>query len=56
MAGLPESPLQNIVLENVSGIGKFGLKAYNIEGLTLTNVSVMSRLDEDYQFHNTRQV
>ncbi|AIQ57019.1 glycosyl hydrolase family 28 protein [Paenibacillus borealis] len=56
MAGLPESPLQNIVLENVSAIGRYGLKAYNIEGLALRNVSVMSRMDEDYQFHNTRQV
>lgn len=52
MAGLPENPLQNIVLENVSAMGKYGLKAYNIEGLTLKNVSVISRQDEHYLFQN----
>ena len=55
MAGLPESPLQNIVLENVSAIGKYGLKAYNIDALILKNVSVVSRLDEPYHFHNAKQ-
>lgn len=54
MAGLPEQPLQNIVLENVSAIGKYGLKAYNIEGLTMNTVSVLSRLDEPYRFHNAK--
>ncbi|AIQ45845.1 hypothetical protein R70723_08115 [Paenibacillus sp. FSL R7-0273] len=54
MAGLPEQPLQNIVLENISAIGKYGLKAYNIEGMTINNVSVLSRLDEPYQFHNAK--
>ncbi|AIQ51483.1 glycosyl hydrolase family 28 protein [Paenibacillus sp. FSL R7-0331] len=52
MAGLPEQPLQNIVLENISAIGKYGLKAYNIEGLAMNKVSVLSRLDEPYQFRN----
>ncbi|UQZ32689.1 hypothetical protein C2I18_03415 [Paenibacillus sp. PK3_47] len=52
MAGLPESPLQNIVLENVAAIGKYGLKAYNITGLSMNNVSVVSREDEHYKFLN----
>jgi exo-poly-alpha-galacturonosidase len=52
LAGLPESPLQNIKLENVNAIGRYGLKAYNIVGLELTNVSVESREDEKYVFNN----
>ena len=52
LAGLPESPLQNIYLENVNAIGKYGLKACNIEGFVMKNVSVISRQDEDYQFHH----
>lgn len=51
MAGLPESPLQNIRLENVNAVGKYGMKAYNIEGFVMKNVAVSSRLDEDYKFH-----
>ncbi|WP_426452539.1 glycosyl hydrolase family 28 protein [Paenibacillus sp. S-38] len=52
MAGLPESPLQNITLENVNALGKYGLKAYNIKGLVMKNVTVTSREDQDVQFHN----
>lgn len=49
MAGLPESPLQNIKLENVNAIGKYGCKANNIRGLVLNNVNVISR-DGDEKF------
>ena len=52
LAGLPESPLQNIHFENVNAIGKYGMKAYNIEGFVMKNVAVSSRLDEDYKFHH----
>ncbi|PWW07276.1 hypothetical protein DFQ01_102168 [Paenibacillus cellulosilyticus] len=51
IAGLPESMIENVRLENVSAIGKYGLKAYNIKSLEMINVSVTSREDEDYQFH-----
>lgn len=52
LTGLPESPLQNIKLENVNAIGKYGLKANNIKGLVMDNVSVVSREDENYMFNN----
>ncbi|MBP1967652.1 hypothetical protein J2Z65_006924 [Paenibacillus aceris] len=40
--------VQNIHLEYVNAIGKYGLKAYNVEGFVMNNVSFVSRLDEDY--------
>jgi len=52
MAGLPESPLQNIRLENVSAIGKTGLKAYNIDGLILKNVHITAREGDAMLLHN----
>jgi exo-poly-alpha-galacturonosidase len=52
IAGLPESPLLNIHLENINAIGKYGLKASNVNGLVLKNVSVASREDNEYHFHN----
>ncbi|NOU62862.1 glycoside hydrolase family 28 protein [Paenibacillus sp. LMG 31461] len=52
LAGLPESPLQNIYLENVTAIGKYGLKAYNVQGFVMKNVLVNSRNDEAYMFHS----
>ncbi|MFV0343003.1 MAG: glycosyl hydrolase family 28 protein [Anaerocolumna sp.] len=52
LTGLPESPLKNIRLENVNAVGKYGLKANNIRGLILDNVSVVSREDENYMFSN----
>jgi exo-poly-alpha-galacturonosidase len=54
LTGLPESPLQNIKLENINAIGKYGLKANNIKGLVLDNVSVDSREDEKYEFNNVK--
>jgi exo-poly-alpha-galacturonosidase len=54
LAGLLESPLQNIRLENVNAIGKYGLKANNIRGLVLDNVSVESREDENYVLNNVK--
>lgn len=52
LTGLPESPLINIRLENINAIGKYGLKANNIEGFIRKNVSVTSREDEDIVLHN----
>jgi len=40
LAGLAESRLENIWLKNVKAKGRYGMKAYNIDGLTLDNVSV----------------
>lgn len=52
MVGLPENRLKDIRLENIKGVGKYGLKAMNIEGLKLNNVVVTSREDENYLYHN----
>lgn len=43
LTGLPESPLENIRLENVTAIGEHGLIASNIRGLVMDNVSVDAR-------------
>ena len=40
LCGLPEKHLNGIVLENVAAIGKYGMKAYNVDGLTQKNVAV----------------
>jgi exo-poly-alpha-galacturonosidase len=52
LTGLPESPLENIQMENVDAIGKYGFKANNIKGLVLKNVSVASHEDEKFVFNN----
>jgi polygalacturonase len=52
MAGLPENCLNEIRLENINAIGKYGLKAMNINGLELINVIVTSKEDESYLYHN----
>lgn len=54
LAGLPESSLKDIRLENVNATGKYGMKAYNIDGLTMENVRVTSREDEDLVSRNVR--
>jgi exo-poly-alpha-galacturonosidase len=48
LSGLPESPLEHITLENITAIGKYGLKANNIKGFAMENVSILSREDENY--------
>ncbi len=52
LAGLPEAPLENITLENVTALGKTGMKAYNINGLHMKNVSVSAREGEAVMLHN----
>lgn len=52
LAGLPEQPLQGITLKNVTAAGKYGLKAYNVEGLALTAVEVTAGEGEAYQLKN----
>lgn len=43
LAGLPESPLQNIRFENVTAKGTQGFVAYNVRGLVLNGLSVEAR-------------
>lgn len=54
LTGLPESPLENIHLENVTAVGKHGFIANNIRGLTLDRVSVEAREGTAMRFSNVR--
>jgi exo-poly-alpha-galacturonosidase len=54
LTGLPESPLENIRLENVHATGEHGFIANNIRGLVLDNVSVDARDGNAMRFVNVR--
>ena len=54
LAGLPESPLENIRLENVTAIGVHGFIACNVRALTLDNVSVEARDGHAMHFVNVK--
>lgn len=54
LAGLPESCLDNIRLENVTATGDHGFVAYNVRQLTLDHVSVEARNGEAMRFVNVR--
>ena len=54
LAGLPESPLENIRLENVTAIGKHGFIANNVNGLVLNNVSVEASDGNAMRFDNVK--
>jgi hypothetical protein len=43
LAGLPESPLENVRLDNVTATGEHGFIAYNARELKLDRVSVEAR-------------
>ena len=46
LAGLPESPLENLRLENIRAVGKYGMKIYNTSRSALENIEVHSRTNE----------
>jgi hypothetical protein len=54
LTGLPESPLENIRLENITAIGKHGFIANNVNGLMLNNVSVEAREGKAMRFDNVK--
>lgn len=54
LTGLPESPLENIRLENVTAVGKHGFIANNVNGLMLNNVSVEAREGKAMRFDNVK--
>lgn len=56
ISGLPEMHCENIVLENITAVGKYGMKAYFTDGLYMKNVSVTAREGEAYLFEETEQV
>lgn len=51
LAGLPESPLENIRLINVKAGGRYGMKAANIRNLQMENVTVGAREGGAYEYH-----
>jgi len=54
LAGLMESPLKNIYLKNIKAEGKYGLKAYNIQGFEFENLEVISNEDNNYYMNNVK--
>ncbi|MCH5212033.1 MAG: glycoside hydrolase family 28 protein [Oscillospiraceae bacterium] len=52
LAGLPESPLEDITLLNVTAEGPKGMKAFNIRGLTMKNVEIITNDPEMYHYEN----
>ena len=45
---MPEKHLENITLENVIASGKYGMKAYYVDGLEMKNVIVSAREGEKF--------
>lgn len=43
LSGLPERPLKNIYLENITGRGIYGMKINHVEGLHMKNVNILTR-------------
>ncbi|MBY3619789.1 glycoside hydrolase family 28 protein [Acinetobacter sp. CUI P1] len=54
LTGLLESPLENIRLENITAVGKYGFIANNVRGLELNHVSVDAREGESMRFINVK--
>lgn len=54
IVGLPESPVENVVLENVTLNGKQGLTIANAKGVVLKNVKIVPEKGEPYLLHNAQ--
>lgn len=52
ISGLPEKHCENILLENIKAVGKYGMKAYFTDNLMMKNVAVTARSGEDYVFED----
>ena len=55
ISGLPERYLENISLENIRAVGKYGMKAYYINGLKMKNVKVSAREGEAYEYRQVNE-
>jgi len=53
ISGLPEMHCENIVLENITAVGKYGMKVYFTDRLRMKNVSVTAQEGEAYLFEET---
>lgn len=56
LAGLPESPAQNIYLENIRARGKYGLYAENVSGLHLHSVTAEAEEGNDISMKRVDKV
>ena len=56
VAGLPESPVRNISLENVTAHGKSGMLAVNVDGLSMNHVEVKAKEGDDIRMKQVRRV
>lgn len=52
LSGLPERHLEDIRLVNVMARGRYGMKAYNVDGLYMENVEVRAQEGAPYAFEN----
>jgi polygalacturonase len=52
IVGLPESPIENVLLENVTLAGKEGLNIAYAKGVTLKNVKITPESGEPFLLHN----
>ena len=57
LRGLPERPVERVVLEDIDAEGATGLFAQNIDGITLANVRVRAASGPPFEWINvTRRV
>ena len=56
LAGLPESHLENICLENVTAMGPKGMRAYNVDGLHMENVNIITPDEDKCRFENVKNL
>lgn len=54
--GLPESPVKDVVMQNIQAIGKHGFLANTVQGLTLENVNVTAREGAARTFSNVESL
>jgi polygalacturonase len=52
IVGLPEAPVENVLLENVTIVAKEGLTIANARGVKLVNVKVVAEKGEPFILHN----
>jgi hypothetical protein len=54
IVGLPESVVEDVVLENVTLSGKEGLTLANAKGVSLKNVKITAQTGEPFLLHNAQ--
>lgn len=54
IAGLPEMPIKNVTMENITAHGKYGMKLYHIDGLVMKNITVTADEGEEIEKYHVR--